>query len=269
MGAEGRTITKSRLTEDECKRCGHPKSKTEKFCEHCKEAIDFTLHGRDIIEKNCLTSEQWSLSQKNEAWFWQTQKGQDNLEQRQRNDYYRNVLEDDCIISRDFFAQDFSESAIMDVGSGPEGILHVLKAKFKLAVDPLMPSYVKQGYDVGVNNVWWLAAAAEDFYPYTIPDNPVFFDYALCLNALDHMRDPAMAIKNIAKYLELGAELLLITDLRIKELLDVYHRLIVTEDDVMSWLEPYFGIVEKQLIRHGDGTLNIIKQLVIRCRKYS
>jgi len=224
--------------------------------------------GRTITE-GCLTDEQWNESQKNEAWFWQTQKGQDNLEQRQRNDYYRNVLEDGCTISRDFFAQDFTESAIIDVGSGPEGILHVLNAKFKLAVDPLMSTYIEQGYKVGANNVLWLAEAAEDFYPYMIPGNPVFFDYALCLNALDHMRDPSMAIKNVAEYLELGAELLLITDLRIKELLDVYHRLVVTETDVLSWLEPYFEIVEKQIINHGDGTINILKQLVIKCRKYS
>jgi len=224
--------------------------------------------GRTITESS-LTEEQWSESQRNEAWFWKTQKDQDNLEQRQRNAYYRNVLEDGCLIFRDFFAQDFTESSIMDVGSGPEGILHVLDAKFKLAVDPLMSTYIEQGYKVGANNVWWLAEAAEDFYPYTIPGNPVFFDYALCLNALDHMRDPAMAIKNIAEYLEPGGELLLITDLRIEELLDVYHQLVVTEDDVLSWLEPYFGIVEKELINHGDGTINILKQLVIKCRKYS
>jgi len=224
--------------------------------------------GRTITE-SCLTEEQWVESQRNEAWFWQTQKSQDNLEQRQRNNYYRNVLEDGCVIFRDFFAQDFTESTIIDVGSGPKGILHVLNAKFKLAIDPLMSTYIKQGYDVGMDNVWWLAAPAEDFHPYTIPGNPVLFDYALCLNALDHMRDPAMAIKNIALYLEPVAELLLIIDLRVEGLLDVYHQLVVTEDDVLSWLEPYFGIVEKELIRHGDGTINILKQLVIRCRKYS
>ena len=224
--------------------------------------------GRTITE-SCLTEEQWSESQKNEAWFWKTQKDQGNLDQYHRNNHYRNVMEDDSVISRDFFAQDFTESTIMDVGSGPEGILHVLDAKFKLAVDPLMSTYIEQGYKVGADNVWWLADAAEDFYPYTIPGNPVFFDYALCLNALDHMRDPAMAIKNIAEYLEPGGELLLITDLRMEKFLDACHQLVVTEDDVMSWLEPDFGIVEKELIGHGDGTINKTKQLVIRCRKYS
>ena len=224
--------------------------------------------GRTITE-SCLSEEQWNVAQEYEAQFWSFQKGQDNREQCERNNYYRNVLEDGCSISRDFFAQDFTEFTIMDVGSGPEGILHVLDAKFKLAVDPLMSTYIEQGYKVGADNVWWQAEAAEDFYPYTIPGNPVFFDYALCLNALDHMRDPAMAIKNIAEYLEPGGELLLITDLRIEELLDVYHQLVVTEDDVLLWLEPYFGIVEKELINHGDGTINILKQLVIRCRKYS
>ena len=237
-----------------CSRCkGYKTSPSDVLCPECT--------------KSCLTEQQWAESQKNEAWFWLSQKAQDNREQYHRNNYYRNVIEDDCIILRDFFVQDFTESAIMDVGSGPEGILHVLKAKFKLAVDPLMSTYIKQGYHVGANNVWWLTDAAEDFYPYTVPGNPVFFDYALCLNALDHMKDPAMAIGNIAKFLNPGGELLLITDLRIAELLDPYHQLVVTEANVLSWLQPYFEIVEKELVRHGDGTINILKQLVIRCKR--
>lgn len=226
------------------------------------------IEGRTITE-SCLTKDQWQDAQKNELWFWKTQKDIDNLEQRQRNDYYRNVLEDGCTILRDFFAQDFTDSALLDIGSGPEGILHVLDAKYKLAIDPLMSGYIKLGYDVGANNVWWSNDDAEEFYPYTQPGNPVFFDYALCLNALGHMRCPAEAIKNIAEFLVAGGELLIITDLRIKELLDCYHQLVVTEEDVMLWLDPYFEVMDKQIINHGDGTINILKQLVLRCRKLS
>lgn len=218
--------------------------------------------GRQVTE-SCLSEEQWGQSQKNEAWFWQTQKDCDNIEQYHRNTYYRNVMEDDCIIARDFFAQDFADSAIIDIGSGPHGILHVLDAKFKLAIDPLMSEFIKQGYDVGADNVWWMSAQAEDFHPYTIPGNPVFFDYATCLNAVDHMQEPAKAVENIAEYLD--GELLLITDLRTPDKLDDYHRLSITQEDVMEWVEPHFEIIERQNYAHQPG--NPLRQLILRCRK--
>ncbi|MBE3035837.1 MAG: hypothetical protein IMZ70_01945, partial [Candidatus Atribacteria bacterium] len=114
-------------------------------------------------------------------------------------------------------------------------------------------------------DVLWLAEPAETFYPYTVPGNPVFFDYATCLNALDHMKEPAKAIENIAKYVQ--DEFLLITDLRTLEQLDTYHRLAVSEEDVLSWLKPYFEIIVKQNFPHQAG--NPVRQLVVRCRKYS
>ena len=218
--------------------------------------------GRTITE-SCLSEEQWNIAQEYEAQFWSFQKSQDNREQRERNNYYRNVLEDACKIARDFFAQDFSDSIIADVGSGPKGILHVLKAKKKIAIDPLMRKFFHQGYDTSSDDVECIEDMGETF----ILDEPA--DYITCLNALDHMRDPAITIQNIAERLLSGGELLLITDLRTEEFMDACHQLAVTYDDVMTWIEPYFGIVEKELIGHGDGTINKTKQLVLRCRKYS
>ena len=213
--------------------------------------------------KNCLTAEQWTLSQLNETGFWKSQKAVNNLEQQQRNRYYRGALEDSNTIAMDFFAQDFTRFSIMDVGSGPEGILHVLKAEFKLAIDPLMLIYLAQGYKIGANNVMWLNAEAETFIPCINPLVPIVYDYSCCLNALDHMRDPAKAIENIAKFTQ--DEFLLITDLRTENQLDVYHRLAVNEKEVLSWLKLFFTISDTKNFPHQAG--NPVRQLIVRCKK--
>jgi len=186
---------------------------------------------------------------------------QDNLEQRQRNVYYRGLLEDGCTISRDFFAQDFSQSSIFDVGSGPEGILHVLECPCKIAVDPLMDVYRDQGYPIEFNHVTTICRTGESF------DLGTEVDYALCLNALDHCRDPQAVVANISRNLKVGGEFLLLTDLRTAEHMDGLHKLVVTEEMVRNWLNPHFDITQWHVFPHQAG--NPVMQLVVRCTKAS
>lgn len=216
------------------------------------------------IAEGCLTSEQWEDSQKNELWFWQTQK-KDNLEQYHRNDYYRGPLEDGSDIAQEFFLRDFSDKLVIDVGSGPQGILHVLKAGRKIAIDPLMDKFIEQGYEVNANDVETLSMTGESF----VLDEPA--DIALCLNAIDHAKSPKDVIKNIYMNLKIGGDLLLITDLRTPDKLDCYHKLQITEEDVNSWMlsdgDEYMGleIIEWHNFPHQPG--NPLRQLIIQCRK--
>ena len=217
-------------------------------------------------EEKCLTVEQWKDSQCNEAGFWKSQKTINNQDQLQRNTYYRGLLEDGNSIAKEFFEQDFSDSIIADIGSGPEGILHVIKAKCKIAIDPLMDEYRKQGYDVDAHNVIARCCPAEHLYSGDITTTWIWqFDYVVCLNALDHMRNPELAISNIAMCQIVGGELLLITDLRRLEQLDIYHKLSMAEEDVLSWLNPYYKILQKSNFPHQAG--NPIRQLIVRCKK--
>jgi len=142
------------------------------------------------IKMNKLSELEWKDSQQNEAWFWKEQKKSGNLEQRQRNVYYRNVLEDNCEILRNFF--DFNvldDKVLVDVGSGPEGILHVLDGKRKIAIDPLMDEYKSLGYRITDNNVECICCDAE-----SIAELDLTADVVFCLNALDHMQDPKLAL---------------------------------------------------------------------------
>ena len=216
--------------------------------------------------KSCLTATEWNDSQKNESHFWKAQKVVNNIEQTQRNCYYKGLLEDGCDIAKRFFEKDFSNSSIADIGSGPQGILHTIDAKLKVAVDPLMNEYREQGYDVDANNVVAKCRPAEHLFSGTITTCWLWqFDYIVCLNALDHMKDPKEAIANMAMCMMCGGELLLITDLRTPEQLDAYHKLSVTEEDVLSWLDPFFEVLEYNNYPHQAG--NPIRQLIVHAKK--
>lgn len=207
--------------------------------------------------KGSLTVDEWLDSQNWEATFWQSQKVIGNPEQFQRNTYYRGLLEDGCSIARDFFAQDFSNMTIVDIGSGPMGILHVLKAKKKIAVDPLMQHYRDTlRYDVESDDVICVCEMAEGFEEEA--------DVILCLNALDHMQWPEMAIANIYRNLVIGGKFLLITDLRTPEQLDVYHKLPFSQANVAKMLKD-FDVEKIHNYPHQAG--NPIRQLIVQCKK--
>lgn len=213
--------------------------------------------GRKTAE-DCLDNTQWNHSQMHEGFFWHYQAEQGNIEQKQRNHYYRNLLEDGCEIAKDFFQRSFLDSVIVDVGSGPEGILHVLHAQRKFAVDPLMDKFAEE-YDVWNNSVEAICARGEDF------ELPEKADIALCLNAIDHCQNPQLVIANIWDNMKPAGELLLITDLRKPDECDCYHKLCITESNLHRWLDEYFDIWLWHNFPHQAG--NPIRQLIARCVK--
>lgn len=213
------------------------------------------------IAKNSLTSVDWQNSQEYEAIFWQSQKVVGNQEQYHRNNYYKNPLEDGCLIAQNFFAKDFSDKIIIDVGSGPEGILHAIEAKKKIAIDSLMEHYrTVQQYEVDADDVICISSMAEMF------ELNEQADVALCLNALDHFQWPQAAIANIHLFLKDGGDFLLITDLRSEEQLDAYHKLPVTEENVLGWLDEFEIIYSHNFPHQAD---NPVRQLIVQCRKFT
>jgi len=211
-----------------------------------------------------LSEVDWKDSQVNEAGFWKSQFKINNQEQIQRNTYYKGLLEDGNSIAKDFFNRDFSNAFIADVGSGPQGILHTIDARVKVAIDPLMNEFREQGYKVENNGVICICDSAEFFQP-VVNHTCYVFDYITCLNSLDHMQNPEQAIANMSFYMLPGAELLLITDLRTPGQLDAYHKLSITEEDVLGWLDPFFVVLKKQNYPHQAG--NPVRQLIVHAKK--
>lgn len=207
-----------------------------------------------------LTEDLWLDSQKNELHFWKKELEQDNLDQRQRNAYYLSKMEGHCSLIKDFVEQnDLKDKIIMDLGSGPQGILHVLPKKLGLAVDPLMLEFRRMGYDVSGEDLQTYAHKAENIAQIFHDVDVVF-----CLNSIDHHQDPKLVIDQIWKVLKKGGDLILLTDLRKEEECDAYHKLPLTEDYLLTWLDD-FEIIKTQKFPHGAG--NPIVQFIVHAKK--
>jgi 2-polyprenyl-3-methyl-5-hydroxy-6-metoxy-1,4-benzoquinol methylase len=209
-----------------------------------------------------LSDELWEDSQKNELHFWQKELSQDNLDQRQRNVYYLSKMEGHCSLIKDFVeANDFKYKVIMDLGSGPQGIMHAIDSFVKIAVDPLMDEFRNLGFDIDRDNVMNVNAKAEDIAAKLRKD---FFDVVFCLNSIDHHQDPQLVIDNIHQVLRTGGDLILLTDTRLPEQCDAYHKLPLTQEAILSWLQNW-DILETQEFPHGAG--NPIMQFIVHAKK--
>lgn len=209
-----------------------------------------------------LTEDLWKDSQKNELGFWKKELQQENLDQRQRNAYYLSLMEGHCSLIRDFVeTADLQHKVLMDLGSGPQGILHVLPGLYKVAVDPLMDEFKQLGFDINANDVIVANAKAEEISSKFRKD---FFDVIFCLNSIDHHQDPQLVVDNIHQVLKPGGDLILLTDTRLPEQCDAYHKLPLTQKDILSWLKN-FEIIETQEFPHGAG--NPIMQFIVHAKK--
>jgi SAM-dependent methyltransferase len=95
----------------------------------------------------------------------------------------------------------FQGHRVLDVGCGPVGLIHFLpQAAERVRLDPLLHVYTEKLPLTG----WSIAAAGEE-----LPLTDRSLDIAICFNALDHMRDPAAALQEIARVLRPGGTLLL------------------------------------------------------------
>lgn len=207
-----------------------------------------------------LTRELWLDSQANELGFWDKEYKQDNLDQRQRNAYYLSKMEGKCSLIKDYLTDNpITDKVVMDLGSGPQGFLHVLKAKEKFAVDPLMDKFVALGYNIQANDVKNFNLMAEE-----IGHHFSNIDVVFCLNSIDHHLNPPLVIDNIYKVLKTGGDLILLTDLRLPEQCDGYHKLPLTQKDILSWLVG-FDIMQAQIFPHGAG--NPIMQFIVHAKK--
>jgi len=96
----------------------------------------------------------------------------------------------------------FAGRRVLDVGCGPVGWIHFLpEAALRVRLDPLLPEYAER-LPLAEPQLS-LAAAAE-----ALPLRDSSVEVCVCFNALDHMRDPAAALAEIARVLCPGGSLL-------------------------------------------------------------
>jgi SAM-dependent methyltransferase len=139
----------------------------------------------------------------------------------------------------------FSGRRVVDVGCGPTGLIYFVDAAERVGVDPLARHYERwNGY---FGDPIKLVEADGESIPF--PDG--HFDAGISVNCIDHTRDPAAVLAELARVLAPGAPLVFHVDLdsplrklhkRVKSHVRVMHPHSLTYDWLMEHLEPSFRV---------------------------
>ena len=138
------------------------------------------------IKRRQFTDDDWKIRQRYEISAW----GQADIEkiQKQKAKIIKNLSI--------FPIKDFKDKIIVDVGAGPQGWMEDIKAKERIAIDPLMDKYDAKGWKLKEKNYLHLISEGEK-----LPILTGYADVVFCFNALSHTRNPLQVIKEIYRIL--------------------------------------------------------------------
>jgi SAM-dependent methyltransferase len=98
---------------------------------------------------------------------------------------------------------DYNGKRVLDIGCGPRGSLEWADMTVqRVGLDPLVPSYL--GLGANKHKMEYVASGSEN-----IPFPDAHFDIVACLNALDHVDDLAVTIREIKRVTKPGGFFLL------------------------------------------------------------
>jgi len=119
-------------------------------------------------------------------------------------------------------------NTVLEVGCGPVGLIKHLGMSRRVAVDPLLNEFRKDGFpiDEHYRGCELLPSSAED----VVLDGQ--FDLVLCLNVLDHCMDAEKVLRRLVAWTKPDGALILRSDLRSRNGGSVYHPIVFTREDV-------------------------------------
>ncbi|MCL0086702.1 class I SAM-dependent methyltransferase [Thermodesulfovibrionales bacterium] len=132
--------------------------------------------------------ERWQLAQLKEDSFWRRDNVLDSQMERVLSRYASVISEISQSLTPD--------SKILDIGCGPTCVGQLFVGGSKTYLDPLMDSYLKT-HSERLPDGKKICSTAE-----SIPEQDESFDVVLCVNALDHMIDPAAALQEIRRVMK-------------------------------------------------------------------
>ncbi len=145
-----------------------------------------------------VSRDRWQASQRLELDFWKTWEQAAPYQNLDIPKYWSEELARFACTRELFDGQ-----RVLDIGCGPYGLVHFLEnAAGRIRIDPLLPQYENKLDLSGLSLS--LSGLGEH-----LPLASASVDIAICFNALDHMRDPAAALKEVRRVLRPGGTLLL------------------------------------------------------------
>lgn len=129
----------------------------------------------------------------------------------------------------------FDGLKILEIGSGFCGIVSVVDAELKVAVDPVLiyfPHMIGQRYDAV-----YLPVKAEE-----LTDTTVLYDIVFCSNTLNHVDKPKVVLGNIYELMKTKGSLYL--DIHFQRMSHV-HPHTFNRSKIVSLVERYFSIVQE------------------------
>jgi len=210
----------------------------------------------------------WLVSQKRLLEYWQGETIlEQELERAQR--FYGPLME--------AYAKKLSDtSSVLDVGCGPICAARFLEQGEKTYLDPLLDDF-RRTYPGKLPKGKYLVIAAEN-----IPEPDASFDIILCIDGLDYVINPEMALHEIARLLKptgtliLGLPVFPSLLVRLRYMLECFLPILRNEANPYSYayqgirntLARHFDIIEEQQIpetRKIDRRL-LGKEYAFTCR---
>ncbi len=146
------------------------------------------------------TRERWEQAQAYEAGFWEGVAGQAANNSLQRLDFYEwragQLVERLRALGKGRLVS--GEARILELGSGPIGVVGYLPGKARVAVDPLDGFYASNPHLAAHRraDVTYVEAGGED-----VPLESEAWDLVIMENCIDHTQDPAAVMREIRRLL--------------------------------------------------------------------
>ncbi len=185
----------------------------------------------------------WLISQKKRAECWHGEAILDRELERIRR-FYIPWLED-------YIGKLSDTASILDTGCGPVCAARFIDQGEKTYLDPLLDHF-RRVYPGKLPKGKYLAMTAEN-----IPAPDASFDLILCINALDHMMNPELALHEMERLLKPDGVLVLSLVIYPPLLVRVRYMLERFFPAFRDEAHPYFYAcqgIKKTLVRHFDVT---------------
>jgi SAM-dependent methyltransferase len=197
---------------------------------------------------------EWKRAQQAEADWWRgiAMQGYDG---QPPNEFVRQRQKETMLSALSFLGEPIEtwrDKVVLEVGSGPAGIVEYLTAARRIAVEPLIDQFRQVFPHLRESTVEYLACPAEG--PLELAD--ACADLVICYNMLDHTYDPQRVIAEMSRVCKPGGSLLF--------QVNVY----ATEEDIAAKsglhaeLHPFSFTADSALgllKRHG---FEVVRQLV-------